>query len=206
MEEAKAVPLIERLRRIPQDARLTYEHDPCSHSMFPVGLMAHEAADELEAAMKAKELPSDATQRMAKIMGCEFVPTEHHKRVEAKELPLETVERVAACCLPGGACHEAGVDWAQHKVTPAVARVADALAQHISAEPQVRETIARAAIASMGDRLPHEGVFVQLLIQTLDLSDELLESLEECGNLQAVAKAIIAECTTSLGTDGGELP
>ena len=43
---------------------------------------------------KAKELPSDATQRMAKIMGCEFVSTENHKRVEAKELPLETVERV----------------------------------------------------------------------------------------------------------------
>jgi hypothetical protein len=37
------------LRRIPKDARLTYEYSPTSHGMFPVGLLAHEAADRIAA-------------------------------------------------------------------------------------------------------------------------------------------------------------
>jgi hypothetical protein len=61
-------------------------------------------------------------------------------------LRLEAEARVAACCLPGGACHDAGLADAQHMVEPLVAVVADALAKHISAEPQVREDIARAAV------------------------------------------------------------
>lgn len=44
----KAVPLIERLRRVPSDARLIVEEDYFSSSYYAVGLMAHEAAAEIE--------------------------------------------------------------------------------------------------------------------------------------------------------------
>jgi hypothetical protein len=47
--DAKVVPLVEQLRRIPKDARLTYEYSPTSHGMFPVGLLAQEAADRIAA-------------------------------------------------------------------------------------------------------------------------------------------------------------
>jgi hypothetical protein len=47
--DAKVVPLVEQLRRIPKDARLTYEYSPTSHGMFPVGPLAHEAADRIAA-------------------------------------------------------------------------------------------------------------------------------------------------------------
>lgn len=46
---AAATPLLERLRRVPNDARLEYEHDPCHHSVFPIGAMCHEAATHIEA-------------------------------------------------------------------------------------------------------------------------------------------------------------
>jgi len=45
---AAATPLIERLRAIPKDARLWYEHSSTHHSHHPVGLMAHEAAEALQ--------------------------------------------------------------------------------------------------------------------------------------------------------------
>lgn len=44
----KAVPLIERLRRVPSDARLIVEEDYFSSSSYAVGSMAHEAAAEIE--------------------------------------------------------------------------------------------------------------------------------------------------------------
>lgn len=49
VERAVAVSLLERLRRVPNDARLEYEHDPCHHSLFPIGAMCHEAATRIEA-------------------------------------------------------------------------------------------------------------------------------------------------------------
>lgn len=49
VERAVAVPLLERLHRVPPDARLEYEHDPCHHSLFPIGAMCHEAATRIEA-------------------------------------------------------------------------------------------------------------------------------------------------------------
>jgi hypothetical protein len=48
MTDAKQVPFIELLRWVPADARLSYEHHPTSHSMFPVGRYCNEAADEIE--------------------------------------------------------------------------------------------------------------------------------------------------------------
>ena len=42
-------PLVELLRATPVDARLTYEHSPTSHSMIPVGLYSHRAADQIAA-------------------------------------------------------------------------------------------------------------------------------------------------------------
>jgi hypothetical protein len=47
------VPLIERLRRVPKDARLIYEHSPTCSSITPVGLLSHEAADKLESLSEA---------------------------------------------------------------------------------------------------------------------------------------------------------
>lgn len=56
VERAVAVPLLERLRRVPNDARLEYEHDPCHHSVFPIGAMCHEAATRIEALEAALRL------------------------------------------------------------------------------------------------------------------------------------------------------
>lgn len=44
MNEAKRTPLLDLLRGIPTDARMTYEHHPTHHQMIPVGRLAHEAA------------------------------------------------------------------------------------------------------------------------------------------------------------------
>jgi hypothetical protein len=49
------VPLIERLRRVPKDARLIYEHSPTCSSITPVGLLSHEAADKLESLSEQNE-------------------------------------------------------------------------------------------------------------------------------------------------------
>lgn len=43
-----ATPLVERLRRVPEDARLEYEFHPTHHGFFPVGLLCQEAASEIE--------------------------------------------------------------------------------------------------------------------------------------------------------------
>lgn len=49
MSEAKRVPLVDQLARIPIDARMTYEHGPTEHSLIPVGVLAHRAAAQLHA-------------------------------------------------------------------------------------------------------------------------------------------------------------
>ena len=45
--EAKQLPLIDRLKSIPADARLTIHDGLYSVAYYPVGAMAHEAAAEL---------------------------------------------------------------------------------------------------------------------------------------------------------------
>ena len=47
-QRACATPLDDLLRRVPSDARMTYEHDPHSHSMIPVGRLCAEALAEIE--------------------------------------------------------------------------------------------------------------------------------------------------------------
>jgi hypothetical protein len=42
-----ATPLVERLEQLPKDARLWIDHGPLHSAHFPVGLMCHEAASEL---------------------------------------------------------------------------------------------------------------------------------------------------------------
>lgn len=60
------VSLIEMLRSVPLDARLIYDWDThIGSSAWPIGKMAHEAAYELEAAMKAKEGSSPAERLIA---------------------------------------------------------------------------------------------------------------------------------------------
>lgn len=56
MSEAKQTPLLDLLRGIPADARMTYEHHPTHHQMIPVGRLAHEAAARI-AGLEAR-LPS----------------------------------------------------------------------------------------------------------------------------------------------------
>jgi hypothetical protein len=46
-EQAKQVPLIDRLKSVPADARLTIHDGHYSTSYYPVGAIAHEAAAEL---------------------------------------------------------------------------------------------------------------------------------------------------------------
>ena len=53
---AAEVPLVERLERVPLDARLAYEHSPIEHSFFPVGLMCHEAAKHIRELTAERDL------------------------------------------------------------------------------------------------------------------------------------------------------
>lgn len=50
-DQAAQVPLIESLERVPEDARVVYEHSPTEHSFIPVGRYCREAA----AALRAKD-------------------------------------------------------------------------------------------------------------------------------------------------------
>ena len=50
-----------------------------------------------------------------------------HPLEQQQAVSGDVVERVATCCLPGGACYEAGLSWAQHKVAPLVERVKKAI-------------------------------------------------------------------------------
>lgn len=50
---AKQTPLLDLLRSVPADARLSYEHSPIEYSMIPVGRLAAEAADEIERLCRA---------------------------------------------------------------------------------------------------------------------------------------------------------
>ncbi len=43
-----SVPLIERLCRVPKDARLTYEVHSTEHHIFPIGIMCNEAAEHIK--------------------------------------------------------------------------------------------------------------------------------------------------------------
>jgi len=46
-DRACKTPLIDLLKAIPADARMTYEHHSTHHSMIPVGRLASEAVDEI---------------------------------------------------------------------------------------------------------------------------------------------------------------
>jgi hypothetical protein len=48
MSEAKQVPLIERLRSVPSDARVIYEHNTYESESIPVGALCNEAAHVLD--------------------------------------------------------------------------------------------------------------------------------------------------------------
>jgi hypothetical protein len=46
--EAKQAPLIERLKKVPADARLIYEHDQFHSQSIPVGALCAEATSLIE--------------------------------------------------------------------------------------------------------------------------------------------------------------
>jgi hypothetical protein len=49
MSEAKAAPLLDLLRGVPEDGRLEYSHGRTAHSFIPVGRYCREAATDIEA-------------------------------------------------------------------------------------------------------------------------------------------------------------
>lgn len=64
-DRACQTPLLDLLRAVPRDARATYEHHSTSHSFFPYGRYAHEAADRIV----ALEAECARLRRVAKPIG-----------------------------------------------------------------------------------------------------------------------------------------
>ena len=52
---AAQTPLIDLLRSVQHDARLTYEHNPTHHQMIPVGRLCAQAANEIVALRAAMD-------------------------------------------------------------------------------------------------------------------------------------------------------
>jgi hypothetical protein len=63
-EQAKQVPLIDRLKSVPADARLTIHDGRYSTSYYPVGAMVHEAAAELRRLHEVNAELLEALKRM----------------------------------------------------------------------------------------------------------------------------------------------
>ena len=114
MSDAMQTPLIELMRRVPQDARGVYEHHSTSHSFIPYGRYCHEAADiiatqqarmaELEAERDhlERELAEyvDAAKRLA-VEKAEF--RREAEKLQAELAALREAAQYAAdvICLPG---------------------------------------------------------------------------------------------------------
>ena len=47
-QQPKQTPILDLLRDIPADARMVYEVNPTHHQSIPVGVLAHQAADEID--------------------------------------------------------------------------------------------------------------------------------------------------------------
>jgi len=47
-QQPKQTPILGLLRDIPADARMSYEVNPTHHQSIPVGVLAHQAADEID--------------------------------------------------------------------------------------------------------------------------------------------------------------
>ena len=48
-------PLVDLLRNVPMDARMTCEHNPTSHSCIPVGRLFAEAAEAIDALTQERD-------------------------------------------------------------------------------------------------------------------------------------------------------
>ncbi|MEN6379137.1 MAG: hypothetical protein ABFD15_06120, partial [Methanofastidiosum sp.] len=89
MNKTCEVPLHEQLRRVPNDHRLEIEHNPTSHSMIPVGVLCHKAAEKLESLTELKNISegrnSELTQFLSDII----------KENEAMQSKIEIAHREA---------------------------------------------------------------------------------------------------------------
>jgi len=47
-QQPKQTPILDLLRDIPADAHMVYEVNPTHHQSIPVGVLAHQAADEID--------------------------------------------------------------------------------------------------------------------------------------------------------------
>lgn len=70
-------PLLDLLRSVPADARVSYEHSPTDYSMIPAGRLCAEAADEIER-LRAYGEACALAERERCIAMCRVV-MEHHQ-------------------------------------------------------------------------------------------------------------------------------
>ena len=69
-QQACQTPIIDLLRDIPADARMVYEVNPTHHQSIPVGVLAHQAADEID---RLRGLLCKCNMRTRMVGdGCEF--------------------------------------------------------------------------------------------------------------------------------------
>ena len=64
--EAAETPLLDLLRDVPLDARLSYEHSPTYHQYIPVGTLISKAIGEIERLRAEVEALRDANERFGK--------------------------------------------------------------------------------------------------------------------------------------------
>ena len=69
-QQPKQTPILDLLRDIPADAHMVYEVNPTHHQSIPVGVLAHQAADEIE---RLRGLLCKCNMRTRMVGdGCEF--------------------------------------------------------------------------------------------------------------------------------------
>lgn len=95
----KQTPLIDLLRAVPADARMTYEHSEHHHQMIPVGRLCHEAAEALSAHRHAE---AELERCRVQLAGCGVVANGNTREaIERNTLPTDAYGYSAsyASCL-----------------------------------------------------------------------------------------------------------
>jgi hypothetical protein len=90
-QQPKQTPILDLLRDIPADARMVYEVNPTHHQSIPVGVLAHQAADEIE------RLRADLEREQLRLAACGVVALANTPESAAKARQMHDDYRSASC-------------------------------------------------------------------------------------------------------------
>jgi hypothetical protein len=89
-DQAYKTPLIDLLKAIPADARMTYEHHSTHHSMIPVGRLSAEAVDEITTLrQQVAELDARVSayrEALERLRDCDWVITPHDRMDAVRDI------------------------------------------------------------------------------------------------------------------------